>query len=629
MSISKCQRRKHRLQIVLAVAVVLVAGIHHHHHHVSCFNISSTQIHSLNLDQHKLKLTWMMDWYKHEVLFHVQNTFLHGRYKFFAIGFSPRGELKRTDLCLFTTGGGGIYNQALDAYTSRDFNRIYVDSIQNCDVMRMDDKSVAFRRKFETGDPQDVAIHGGTMYVTWLRGMTELDLSRNWTVMPVIDKRDMGVLTAQILRADAIAIPEKKSVVKKVDIALKQVHVPGVETTYWCKVQRLESWLVSKKHHIVQFEPIIKNEHLVHHMEVFQCVADPSHEIPLYEGSCADMPQEAKVCSKVMALWAMGAGPFTYPHETGLPLGGKNFNPYIRLEVHFNNPDLKTGVVDSSGMRINVVSKLRKYDAAIMELGLEYTDKMAIPPGQIAFPLTGYCIAECTKVALPAGGVTIFGSQLHTHLRGVRVFTRHFRNGVELREVNRDDFYSHHYQEIRQLRYRPKVLPGDALMTTCYYDTRGYENATLGGFAISDEMCVNYIHYYPASDLELCKSAISEKSLYNYFKYMKEVEKQATVDPDGARSENYRSIQWTKTRAEQLFEYYLEEPLSMQCNRSDGMRYEGFDWEGAPITEFSPPRKTLKTSSRVSPELKWFKPLEVGKCDAFGECIYADEKLKE
>lgn len=49
-------------------------------------------------------------------------------------------------------------------------------------------------------------------------------------------------------------------------------------------------------------------------------------------------------------------------------------------------------------MRINVVDKLRKYDAAIMELGLEYSDKMAIPPGQLAFPLSGYCIAECTEV---------------------------------------------------------------------------------------------------------------------------------------------------------------------------------------------------------------------------------------
>lgn len=94
-----------------------------------------------------------------------------------------------------------------------------------------------------------------------------------------------------------------------------------------------------------------------------------------------------------------------------------------------------------------------------MELGLEYTDKMAIPPGQTAFPLSGYCVADCTRAALPRTGIIIFGSQLHTHLRGVRVLTRHFRGEQELREVNRDDFYSNHFQEMRTLHYKPRVLP--------------------------------------------------------------------------------------------------------------------------------------------------------------------------
>lgn len=56
------------------------------------------------------------------------------------------------------------------------------------------------------------------------------------------------------------------------------------------------------------------------------------------------------------------------------------------------------GIVDSSGMKIKIVSELREFDAAIMELGLEYSDKMAIPQGLTAFPLSGYCIADCTKI---------------------------------------------------------------------------------------------------------------------------------------------------------------------------------------------------------------------------------------
>lgn len=54
--------------------------------------------------------------------------------------------------------------------------------------------------------------------------------------------------------------------------------------------------------------------------------------------------------------------------------------------------------IDSSGIRVHLTEKLRRYDAAVMELGLEYIDKMAIPPRQEGFSLTGYCVAECTGI---------------------------------------------------------------------------------------------------------------------------------------------------------------------------------------------------------------------------------------
>jgi len=138
-----------------------------------------------------------------------------------------------------------------------------------------------------------------------------------------------------------------------------------------------------------------------------------------------------------------------------VPLTSININHPPRCALSFPI----TGLVDNSGFRIKMSKTLRQYDAAVMELGLEYTDKMAIPPGQTAFPLSGYCVADCTRAALPATGIIIFGSQLHTHLRGVRVLTRHFRGEQELREINRDDFYSNHFQEMRTLHYKPRVLP--------------------------------------------------------------------------------------------------------------------------------------------------------------------------
>lgn len=68
------------------------------------------------------------------------------------------------------------------------------------------------------------------------------------------------------------------------------------------------------------------------------------------------------------------------------------------LEVHYNNPSLKNDWVDSSGVRLTYTKRLRPLDAGVMELGLEYTDKMAIPPRQKSFTLTGYCLPECTAV---------------------------------------------------------------------------------------------------------------------------------------------------------------------------------------------------------------------------------------
>lgn len=294
----------------------------------------------------------------------------------------------------------------------------------------------------------------------------------------------------------------------------------------------------------------------------------------------------------------MGADAFVYPEEAGLSIGGADFNPYIMLEVHYNNPELHQGVIDSSGIRFVLTKSLRKYDAGVIELGLEYTDKMAIPAGQEAFTLSGHCIAECTGVGFPQSGIHIFASQLHTHLTGTKVITRHVRDGEELSPLNYDNHYSTHFQEIRLLPKPVTVLPGDSLITTCTYNTMKRDNVTLGGFAISDEMCINYIHYYPNALLEVCKSAISDDALRTYFRYMREWENQDTSTKKGI-SANYKSIEWTKVRVEALHDLYEAAPLGMQCNGSDGSRLPG-SWDNIAAT---PVRLPLPPPARDCLEL--------------------------
>lgn len=210
------------------------------------------------------------------------------------------------------------------------------------------------------------------MYIMWGRGNTFYDLPPT-IEFSSLNISESDVNTMQLLRADKITVPEEK--VLSTDIRLDDVEIPSKDTTYYCKIQKLPSVLQQRKHHIVQFEPLINSSlhgapyMFTHHMEVFHCEAPVDVEIPLYSGDCSSLPAAAEVCKRVITLWAMGASVFTYPPEAGLPIGGQDYNPYIRIEVHFNNPEMLQGGRDSSGMRIRYVQKLRKYDAQVRDEG--------------------------------------------------------------------------------------------------------------------------------------------------------------------------------------------------------------------------------------------------------------------
>jgi dopamine beta-monooxygenase len=163
---------------------------------------------------------------------------------------------------------------------------------------------------------------------------------------------------------------------------------------------------------------------------------------------------------------------------------------------------------------------------------------------------------------------------------GVSVITRHVRGNRELPPLNQDDHYSTHFQEIRVLKRPVHVLPGDLLITSCTYNSLSRTEAVLGGYGIRDEMCVNYMHYYPATELEVCKSSIDTESLWNHYRYLQKRHLQ-TLDvptrPDQLTERhvqhNYRHIRWTPFLADQMLDVYSNSPLSVQCNQSSGERF--------------------------------------------------------
>lgn len=116
-----------------------------------------TKLHSHLLDSDTMKMSWLIDWHGEEVFFHVKNAF-RGDDNWFYLGFSKRGEMSEADLCIFQLKNT-LFNLATDTYISQDGGTIFKDVTQDCELLRIDDNSVAFKRRFNTCDPQDLKMH--------------------------------------------------------------------------------------------------------------------------------------------------------------------------------------------------------------------------------------------------------------------------------------------------------------------------------------------------------------------------------------------------------------------------------------------------------------------------------------
>ncbi|XP_008578902.1 PREDICTED: dopamine beta-hydroxylase [Galeopterus variegatus] len=546
-----------------------------------------------------LELLWNISYVQEVVHFQLLVRGLRAGVLF---GMSDRGELENADLVVLWTDGDSAY--FADAWSDQR-GQIHLDPQQDYQLLQAqrtpEGLSLLFKRPFSTCDPKDYLIEDGTVHLVY--GFLE----EPFQSLEAINTSGLhtGLQRVQLLKPD-VPIPAVPSDTQTMEIHAPDVLIPGQETTYWCYITELPAGF--PRRHIVMYEPIITkgNEALVHHMEVFQCAAE-FESFPHFSGPCDSKmkPERLNYCRHVLAAWALGAKAFYYPEEAGLAFGGSGSSRYLRLEVHYHNPLKTEGRRDSSGIRLYYTATLRRYDAGIMELGLVYTPVMAIPPGETAFVLTGYCTDKCTQLALPPSGIHIFASQLHTHLTGRKVVTVLARDGREREIVNRDNHYSAHFQEIRMLKRVVSVHPGDVLITSCTYNTEDRKLATVGGFGILEEMCVNYVHYYPQTQLELCKSAVDGGFLQKYFHLVNRFNSEDVCTcPQASVPQQFASVPWNSFNRDMLGALYGFAPISMHCNKSSAVRFQG-EWNLQPLPEIisklEEPTPQCPTSRSLSP----------------------------
>ena len=92
---------------------------------------------------------------------------------------------------------------------------------------------------------------------------------------------------------------------------------------------------------------------------------------------------------------------------------------------------------------------------------------------------------------------------------GRTLVTEQYRCGKKIGELGRINAYEFDNQQTYTVDPPVKILPGDALLTTCEYDTTQVDFDVLGGEATDDEMCFNFISLYPKPGTETAPTLLS------------------------------------------------------------------------------------------------------------------------
>jgi len=271
--------------------------------------------------------------------------------------------------------------------------------------------------------------------------------------------------------------------------------VPDGETFYVCQAFALP---VDQEYNIIQIDPLLQEENIahLHHYLIHSCSNVSEGYVPLYQepGVCwSPVGNPNAGCNGLLAAWAAGGGPIVLPSVAGFPMGSApTATQFIVLELHYNNPDLVGGYTDHSGVRLWYTTEKRQYEAATLTIGDPVVSFDSIP-AQSVKEYEAECPSPCTST-MPHE-ITVFQSFPHMHQVGSQIWSTQWRDGVQIAEIGRVEYWTFNHQQIEQVNVT--IRPGDRLNTHCVYDTRSKSTKIDFGESSDEEMCMHFLSYYP------------------------------------------------------------------------------------------------------------------------------------
>jgi len=281
-----------------------------------------------------------------------------------------------------------------------------------------------------------------------------------------------------------------------------------IATQYICQVVDVGT----SPRHVTAFLPnydATPGAPFIHHMLVHQCgnsltdlqsaklyttptpcqSSDPTEQ--------GNSPLGISVCRSLIYMNAVGGGGLDLPAQVGF-LVGTGGSRYLVIEAHVNNPGLTSGTPISKLVKVALTTKLRQNNAGVLAVGT--ASGAPLPPSQSAKPFQVTCPRLVTYTF--TGALSVFSSALHMHQVGKQAWSTKYAyaspySSTPSSKVVYDyrEFWNFAFQT-----YSPVSLtisPGDQINMHCVYDTSKRTSPVYFGPTSSDEMCFDFLFYYP------------------------------------------------------------------------------------------------------------------------------------
>ncbi|KAL5011591.1 hypothetical protein ScPMuIL_010142 [Solemya velum] len=418
-------------------------------------------------------------------------------------GISRYGGMYPADVII----GGVLHGNAYfaDFYTEDNAMPI-MDKKQDWYLLFASENStksvLRFTRALNTCDEHDRQIDKEYVNIIYAFGKED---AADWNSLPYHGAHTRGHKRISLLE------PGRKMVlpadVKTHDIGNDRVEVPTMSTSYNCRIVKPPP--TDSPHHVIAFEPMIEegNERHVHHIMLYGCEGlDLFYDGYMFD--CVDERVITGFCTNTYAVLTKGTGSYELPGHVGFSIGKPSDPQLFMIQIHYNNPDMKEGVLDSSGVRIYYTPTLRENEAGVLLTGMMSNPRnIIIPPNYKNFLYMGHCHPDCLEKGIPDGhdSINVVAVTHHTHLLGRRAVTRHIRNGTELPPLAVEARLNFEYQG-KLFVEKVTVKKGDVIRVECEFDSTGRTSNTHGGYSTKDEMCLAQIIYYPKMTLDQCYS---------------------------------------------------------------------------------------------------------------------------